>query len=345
VSRVKAVLIRKHGGYEALEIAEVPRPAAGAGQVVVQVMAAGLNHLDTWVRRGIPGRPVSLPMILGSDAAGVVAEVGPGVTGISKGDRVFVAPGFSCGRCEPCLSGWEPLCKDYGIIGEHRDGTQCEFVLLPARNVLPLPETVSFEQGAAFPLTFLTAWHMLVARAQVRPGEDVLVHAGGSGVGTAAIQIAKLHGARVIATVSSSQKQEKVRALGADEAINHRSHDFLEEVRRLTGKRGVDVVVESVGEETWDRSLKALTRGGRLVTCGATSGYQGATDIRYVYFKALSILGSTMGGRHELVTVARHIGSGRLHPVIDRVLPLERVAEGHRAMAERSLFGKIVLTP
>ncbi len=342
---MKAVIIRKHGGYEALEIAEVPRPAAGAGQVVLQVKAAGMNHLDTWVRRGIPGRPVPLPMIPGSDAAGVIAEIGPGVTGIAKGDRVFVAPGFSCERCESCLSGWEPLCKDYGIIGEHTNGTQAEFVALPARNVLPLPTTLTFEQGAAFPLTFLTAWHMLVARAQVRPGDDVLVHAGGSGVGTAAIQIAKLHGARVLATVSSSGKQEKVRALGADEAINHRSHDFLEEVRRLTGKRGVDVVVESVGEETWDRSLKALTKGGRLVTCGATSGYQGATDIRYVYFKALSILGSTMGGRHELVTIARHIGAGRLHPVIDRVLPLERVAEGHRAMAERSLFGKIVLTP
>jgi NADPH:quinone reductase-like Zn-dependent oxidoreductase len=258
---------------------------------------------------------------------------------------VFVAPGFSCMRCAECLSGWEPLCRDYGMFGEHTNGLQAEYAALPAANVMPLPDGLSFEEGAAFPLVFLTAWHMLVARAQVRVGDDVLVHAGGSGVGTAAIQIARLHGARVITTVGSDDKVVRVKSLGADEVINYRTSDFLEEVRRITRKRGVDVVIESVGQETWDRSVKALARGGRLVTCGATSGYQGSTDLRYLFSKGLSILGSTMGGRAELLRVARLMGERRLKAVIDRTLPLEKVAEGHRAMDERSLFGKIVLTP
>ncbi len=342
---MKAVLIRKHGGPEVLEIADLPKPKAEAGQVVIRVKAAGMNHLDTWVRRGLPGVTPPLPMVPGSDAAGLIEEVGPGVTGLKAGDRVFVAPGFSCGRCEECASGNDPLCRDYGILGEHRNGTQAEYAALPAANVMPLPDGLSFEEGAAFPLVFLTAWHMLVGRARVRPGEDVLVQAGGGGVGTAAVQIARLHGARVLATVGSDDKAARVRELGADAAINYRTADFLAEVRRLTGKRGVDVVVESVGQETWDGCLKALARGGRLVTCGATSGYRAETDLRFVFSKGLSILGSTMGSRAELLRVARLVGERRLKPVIDRVLPLERVAEGHRAMAERSLFGKIILTP
>jgi NADPH:quinone reductase-like Zn-dependent oxidoreductase len=342
---MKAVLIRKHGGIEALELATLPKPKAEAGQVVIKVIAAGMNHLDTWVRRGLPGLTLPLPMVPGSDAAGVVDEVGPGVTGLKPGDRVFVAPGFSCGHCPECFAGNDPLCKDYGIIGEHTSGTQAEYAALPAVNVMPLPDGLSFEEGAAFALVFLTAWHMLVGRAQVRAGEDVLVHAGGSGVGTAAIQIARLHGARVFATVGSDDKAARVRDLGADAAINYRQSDFLEEVRRLTGKRGVDVVIENVGQETWEKSLKALARGGRLVTCGATSGYQGPTDIRFVFSKGLSILGSTMGSRAELTRVARLVGERRLRPVIDRVIPLERVADGHRAMAERALFGKIILKP
>jgi NADPH:quinone reductase-like Zn-dependent oxidoreductase len=342
---MRAVLVRRHGGPEVLEIAEVPRPQAAAGQVVVQVKAAGVNHLDTWVRRGMPGVTLPLPRILGSDAAGVVAEIGPGVERPRVGERVFVAPGFSCGRCVPCLSGWEPLCRDYGILGEHCNGTQTEFVALPAASALPLPDSLSFEAGAAFPLVFLTAWHMLVTRGGVRPGDDVLVHAGGSGVGSAAIQIARLHGARVFTTVGSDDKAARTRALGATEAINYRSADFLPEIRRLTGKRGVDIVIESVGEETWDRSLKALAKGGRMVTCGAASGYQGATDIRYVFTKGLSILGSTMGSRAELLQIATLLGRGVMQPVLDRVLPLERVAEAHDAMARRALFGKVVLTP
>jgi NADPH:quinone reductase-like Zn-dependent oxidoreductase len=342
---VKAALIRRHGGPETIEIAEVPEPEPQAGEVLVQVKAAGMNHLDTWVRRGLPGRRLPLPMIPGADAAGIAAEVAPGAHGVREGDRVFVAPGYSCTRCALCLSGEEALCRDYGIFGEHRNGTQAEYVVVPAGNVMPLPEGMSFEEGAAFPLVFLTAWHMLVHRAGLRPGESALVHAGGSGIGTAAIQIARLHGARVIATVGTEEKARRARALGADETILYREVDFCDEVRRLTARRGVDVVVESIGEETWDRSIRSLARGGRLVTCGATSGYEGKTDIRYVFFKGLSILGSTMGSRSELLRIAEFMAGGRLRPVIDRILPLDRIAEGHRAMAERSLFGKIVLVP
>ena len=342
---MKAVLIRKHGGPEVLEIADLPRPKAEPGQVVIQVKAAGMNHLDTWVRRGMPGVTPPLPMIPGSDASGIVAEVGAGVAALAPGERVFVSPGTSCGRCDACLSGQEPLCKDYRMIGEDQNGTQAEFVALPAANLLPLPASLSFEEGAAFPLVFLTAWHMLVARAGVRLGDDVLVHAAGSGVGSAAVQIARLHGARVLATVGSPAKADKARALGADETIEYKTKDFLEEVRRLTGKRGVDIVFDSIGQETWEKNLKVLARGGRLVNCGATSGYQCMTDIRYLFSKGLSILGSTLGSRAELLRLARLMGERRLRPVIDRVLPLEKVAEGHRAMADRALFGKVVLTP
>jgi NADPH:quinone reductase-like Zn-dependent oxidoreductase len=342
---MKAVRISKHGGIEVLEIAELPRPTAGPGQVVVQIKAAAMNHLDTWVRRGLPGLTLPLPMILGSDGAGIVAEVGPAVSDFKPGDRVVVAPGFCCGRCHFCLTGWDPLCRDYGIIGEHCDGTQAEYAALPAANLIPLGGELSFEEAAAFPLVFLTAWHMLVARAGVRVGEEVLVQAGGSGVGTAAVQIAKLHGARVIATVGADDKIDRLKALGADAVINYRKADLLDEVRRLTGKRGVDVIIEAVGQDTWDKSLKALAKGGRMVTCGATTGYKGETDIRYVYSKGLSILGSTMGSRAELLQVTRLMEARLLKPVIDRVLPLEKVADGHRAMAERTLFGKVILKP
>lgn len=344
-AEMKAVLVRRHGGPEALEIARLPRPSPGPGQVLVQVRAAGMNHLDTWVRRGMPGINLPLPMILGSDAAGVVAETGPGVSDPKPGDRVFVSPGYSCERCEECWAGREPLCRRYGLLGEHTNGTQAEFVALSATHVMPLPEALGFEEGAAFPLVFLTAWHMLVTRAGIRPGDDVLVHAAGSGVGTAAVQIARLHGARVLATVGSDDKVDKARGLGADHVVNYRAADFLEEVRRATGKRGVDIVVDSIGEATWGRSVQALAKGGRLVTCGATSGPTVPTDLRYVFYKGLTILGSTMGSRAELARLASLFAARRLRVIIDRVLPLERVAEGHRAMEERKLFGKVVLTP
>jgi NADPH:quinone reductase-like Zn-dependent oxidoreductase len=342
---MKAIRVPRHGGPEVLEIADLPDPRPGPGEVVVEIRAAGVNHLDTWVRRGMPGMKLPLPMIPGSDGAGVIAATGPGVTEWKAGDQVFVSPGYSCGRCEACGSGQEPLCRDYGLLGEHRDGLQAERVVLGARQVLPLPEGLSFEEGAAFPLVFQTAWHMLVARAGLRPGDDVLIQAGGSGVGTAAIQIARLFGARVLATVGSEEKAAKAKALGADQVINYRTTDVLDAVRRATAKRGVDIVVESTGQETWEKSIQCLVRGGRLVTCGATTGHEAKTDLRFVFFKGLSILGSTMGSRAELLRVARFVGERRLRPIIDRVLPFEKVADAHRALQERATFGKIVLTP
>lgn len=357
---MRAVVVPRHGGPEVLEIVERPIPRPGPGEVLVKVHAAGINHLDTFVRRGMPGIKLPLPMIPGSDAAGVIAALGPDLEAAAGaapggapssgaplprvGDRVFVSPGYSCERCEACYSGHEPLCRYYGLLGEHRDGTQAEYLALRATHVLPLPEGISFEAGAAFPLVFLTAWQMLVGRAVLRAGETVLIQAGGSGVGSAAIQIARLLGARVLTTVGSDDKVAKARALGAEVVINYTTSDFLDAARKATNKRGVDVVVENTGQETWERSLLALAKGGRLVTCGATTGYAAHTDLRHVFFKSLSILGSTMGSRADLLRIAGFVGEGRLKPVIDRVLPLEQVAEGHRALAERSLFGKIVLT-
>lgn len=358
--RMRAVVVPRHGGPEVLEVVERPIPEPGPGEVLVAVRAAGVNHLDTFVRRGMPGITLPLPMIPGSDAAGVIAAIGPragagsgdgGASGSpatagapAVGDRVFVSPGYSCERCEACYGGREPLCRSYGLLGEHRDGTQAEYLALPASQVLPLPASIPFEAGAAFPLVFLTAWQMVAVRAAVRPGETVLVQAGGSGVGTAAIQIAALLGARVIATVGSDEKVPRAKALGADVVINYREADFLDETRRATGKRGVDVVVENTGQETWERSLLCLARGGRLVTCGATTGYAAATDLRHVFFKSLSILGSTMGSRADLLRLARFVEEKRLRPVIDRVLPLEQVADAHQALADRAPFGKIVLS-
>ena len=342
---MRALLVPRHGGPEVLEIGARPRPIIGPGEVLLRVHAAGVNHLDTFVRRGMPGITLPLPMIPGSDAAGTIAAVGAGVAALEEGDRVFVSPGFSCERCRACLSGNEPLCRFYGLLGEHRDGTQAEYVALRASQALPLPDGVSFEEGAAFPLVFLTAWHMLVERAALRPGEEVLVHAGGSGVGSAAIQIAKHFGARVLTTVGGAEKAAKAKALGADEVIDHRAADVLAEVRRLTGKRGVDVVVENVGQETWEKSILALAKGGRLVTCGATTGYEAKTDLRHLFFKSLSLLGSTMGSRAELLQIAELVGAKKLRPVVARVLPLDQAAEAHRLLAARAVFGKIVLTP
>lgn len=339
---MRAILIREHGGYDKLELVDVPSPAPD-DLAVVEVRAVALNHLDLWLRRGVPGHRFPLPMIPGSEVSGVLASVPRGTTRWKAGDEVVVAPGYSCGLCPACLSGNDPLCNSYGIYGESASGGCAERIAVPVRNLLRKPAGLSFEEAAAVPLDFLTAWHMLVARAQVRPGETVLVHAGGSGVGSAALQIAKLWGATVYTTVGSAAKQARARELGADETILYRELDFAAEVRRLTEKRGVDVVVEHVGAETFEGSMKSLARGGRLVTCGATTGADVSINLRVVFFKLLSILGSTMGSLAELHEVMHHVEAGRLRPVVDRVLPLEAVAEGHRVLEEREAFGKVVL--
>lgn len=342
---MRAAVVRAHGGVDAVSVEPMPVPQPGAGEVLVRVRAAGLNHLDLWVRRGVPGHPFPLPMILGCDFAGVVEEVGAGVRNAKAGDEVCVAPGFSCGTCAQCLAGADNLCKGYGIFGEMRDGGCAEFQVVPAANLLPKPAEMPWEQAAAWPLAFLTAWHMLAVRAALRPGETVLVHAAGSGVGSAAIQIAKLLGARVIATAGTDAKCARGRDLGADHVVNHAAEDWVQAVRRLTGKRGVDVVFEHTGQATWEGSVKSLVWGGRLVTCGATAGFEAKFDLRMLFFKQLSFLGSTMGSRAELWTILGLIRDGRLRPVVDRVLPLDRIREAHAAMENREQFGKVVVVP
>jgi NADPH:quinone reductase-like Zn-dependent oxidoreductase len=342
---MKAVVVREHGGYEVLRLEEAEAQPPGPGEVQVAIRASGLNHLDTWVRRGVPGHRFPLPMIPGCDGSGVIAAAGAGVTHLKEGDEVVLAPGHSCGRCLPCSEGRDHLCADYGIFGETRNGTNAELLTIPAVNALPKPANVSFEEAAAIPLVFLTAWSMLIDRAGLRPGETVVVLAAGSGVGSAAVQVAKLWGARVIATASSEAKREAARALGADEVLDHGSATWGKELWTMTGRRGADVVVEHVGAPTFTTSLRSLRKGGRLVTCGATAGSEVAIDLKPVFFKSLSILGSTMGSRGNLLRILDHVREGRLRPVLDRVLPLEQVSDAHRLLAERAQFGKIVLVP
>jgi NADPH:quinone reductase-like Zn-dependent oxidoreductase len=342
---MKAVVIHEHGGVEKLKIEKVAEPQPGEDEVLIEVKACALNHLDLWTRRGISGQKFPLPLIPGSDIAGVVKKAGSAVKGIRAGDRVVVQPGLSCGRCAACLAGSDNLCRSYGIIGETRNGGCAELVVVPSINVIPLREGLSFDGAASVPLTFLTAWHMLVARARVRPGDDVLVHAGGSGVGVAAIQIAKLHGARVIATAGSDAKLKRATDLGADDTINYKKYDFYEEARKITGKRGVDIIIDSIGADVWHRDLKLLKQGGRIVTCGVTSGFEVATDIRYIFFRNLSILGATMGSKSELLDVMRLVEKKALKPVVDSAFPMEKIAEAHKRMESRKQFGKIVVNP
>jgi NADPH:quinone reductase-like Zn-dependent oxidoreductase len=342
---MKAVAIRAHGGPEVVNVEDLPDPKPGPGQVVVAVKAAALNHLDIWVRKGWPGLKLAWPHVLGSDVAGVVEAVGVGVEGVKAGDEVVVNPSLGCGRCERCLAGQENLCRKFSILGEHVSGGMAEKFAVSARNVLPKPSNLSFEEAAAVPLTFMTAWHALVARAQLRLGETVLVHAAGSGVGVAAVQIAKLLGASVIATAGSDAKLEKAKALGADHLVNYEKQDFAAEVRKLTERKGVEVVFEHVGKTTWEKSLLAAGIGGRIVTVGATTGYDPPTDLRHVFFRQLSILGSTMGTAGDLVEVLRFVGEGRLRPVVDRVLPLSEARAAQGLLSDRAQFGKIVLRP
>ncbi len=340
---MRAVVIREHGGPGVLQFEERPVPVPGAREVRIRVGAVGLNHLDLWVRNGVAGHVFPLPIVPGCDVAGVVDALGPGASGVSPGDEVVVAPGVSCGRCQPCRRGDEPLCRHYAILGESVDGGCKEYVVVSDVSLFPKPPRLDLVQAAAVPLTFLTAWHMLETRARVQPGERVLVHAAGSGVSSAAIQIASLLGARVLATAGTDAKCARAGVLGAEETVNYRTADFAGEVRRWTGGRGVDVVVDHVGADTFERSLRCLVKGGRYVTCGATSGHELKTDFRLVFFKSLSILGSTMGGSSELSTVLDLVADGRLNPVVDRVFPLERIADAHRHLASREVFGKVVL--
>ena len=340
---MKAVIFERHGGPEVLKFTEVPEPTIKANEVLVEVRACALNHLDVWVRNGLPGIKIPLPHILGDDIAGVVREVGELVTWVHAGDEVMIQPGVSCGHCAECLAGRDNMCDDYDMIGYRRDGGYAEFVAVPGINVIPKPNNLTWPEAAALPLVTLTAWHMLVARAKVQPGEDVLVHAAGSGVGSVGIQIAKLRGARVITTASADDKLAKARELGTDETINYTQADWPKEVRRLTTGRGVDVVFEHTGAATWPGSILSLKKGGRLVTCGATSGFDAKTDLRHVFYRHLTILGSMMGSKADLLAAMKFIESGQIRAVVDRTLPLAEARKAHELIEARAQFGKVVL--
>jgi len=343
---MKAVLFHEFGGPEALRFETAPDPLPKPGEVRVRLKAASLNHLDLFLRGGEREKNIPLPHIPGCDGAGIVDMVADGVTSFAPGDRVFISPGISCGTCPSCTGNRETFCPTYHVLGTRENGTYAEYVCLPASNLGFLTENLSFTEGAAVPLVFLTAWHMLVTRAEVRAGETVLVQGAGSGIGSAAIQIALLHGARVIATAGSDGKLAKAKALGADEVVNYRTADFVAAVRALTGKQGADVIFEHTGGEVFSKSIVALGRGGRLVTCGSTTDYMASVDVRYIYSRQQSILGSWMGWRHELDHVMKLFAApdGRkLRPVIDSVFPLEEAAAAHRRMEGRENFGKIVL--
>jgi NADPH:quinone reductase-like Zn-dependent oxidoreductase len=340
---VKAIVFRQHGGPEVLQFTDVPDPEPRPNEVLVRVRACALNHLDLWVRGGLPNVPIPLPHIPGSDVAGEVAKIGSEVTTVRVGQKVVLAPLVSCGRCPACVAGLDNCCRQATNLGYMIDGGCAEFVHAPEVNCLPYPENLSFEQAAAVPLVFQTAWHMLIARAALQPGEDVLVLGAGSGVGSAAIQIAKFCGARVIATAGSDEKLAKARELGADYVINHKSQKIRDEVRRITNKRGVDVVFEHVGTATWDDSLASLALAGRLVTCGNTTGYDAKIDLRFLFSRQLSLLGSYMGVKSELHTIMKLVTAGRLKPVVDRTFPLSEAAAAHTYLESGSQFGKVVL--
>jgi NADPH:quinone reductase-like Zn-dependent oxidoreductase len=340
---MKAIRFHSFGGTEVLRYEETPKPTIGPADVLVQLRAAALNHLDLWIRSGARERKIPLPHIPGSDGAGIVAETGSAVKSTKTGDRVLICPGLSCGRCEYCVAGTENLCSAYHVLGTHEDGTYAEYVKIPAVNAIPIPNGVDFRRAAAFPLVFVTAWHMLVTLANLRRNETVLVHGARSGVGSAGIQVAKMLGARVITTLGNGDGAERAKALGADNVINYRTNDFVEEIRRLTDKRGVDVVFEHIGGEVFEKSLTVIRKGGRLVTCGATTEYLGKVDLRYVYSRHLSIFGSYMGTKRELLEALKFFEEGKLRPVIDAVFPLSQAADAQKRMEERKHFGKIVL--
>ena len=337
---MRAVRFHQHGGPEVLRYEDAPDPAAAQDRAIVRVHACALNHLDLWERRGLDRVTLPLPHISGSDISGRIAD--PGTSRLATGTRVMLQPGLRCGRCPMCAAGRDNQCVDYDVLGLRSDGGYAELISVPAENLIPIPDHVDYVKAAAFPLTFLTAWHMLVTRAEIARGDIVLVLAGGSGVGQAAIQLARHFGARVFATCAPS-KADRTRALGAEHVFDHYAGDFSKEVKRVTNGHGADIVVEHVGEATWDRSVRALATGGRLVTCGATTGGAAKVDLRHLFARQLSLLGSYMGRFAELEAAAALLFTGAVSPVVDEVFPLERAADAQRRLEDKEQFGKIVL--
>ena len=342
---MKAVRYHEHGEVDVLKFENAPDPKINADEVLVQIQACALNHIDLWLRKGLSGYKHAMPHITGSDIAGNVAEVGSLVTHVKVGERVLLSPGIGCGNCHPCCCGLESTCREYTLFGAGINGGYAEYVKSPRYNIIPIPSQISWVEAAAVPLVFLTAWHMLVGRVRLQQGENILIIGAGSGVGSAAIQIAKLLGARVIATAGNTQKLAKAEALGADDLIDHYHQNISEEVRRLTDKRGADVVFEHVGAEVWKACMDSLATNGRLVTCGATTGADVKIDLRALFARHRSILGSYMGSKAELLEVLKLIFSGKLHPVIDSTFPLQEAAAAQKRMEGREQFGKIILQP
>lgn len=342
---MKALRFHQHGGPDVLVWEDAPDPVPAHGRVVVRVAAVAMNHLDLWQRRGLDRVRIPLPHISGADVSGTIAALGPGVSGLAEGDRVMLQPGLSCGQCRACLSGQDFRCRHYDVLGYQSDGGYAELVSVPAANVIRLPDHIDFIAAAAFPLTFLTAWHMLHAGGQLQAGQTVLVVSAGSGVGQAAVQLARAARARVIATARGDAKCARAAALGADAVIDSLVDDVPKRVKALTDGRGVDLVIEHVGVATWDASVRSLTTGGRLVTCGATTGFDAALDLRHLFARQLTFVGSYMGAKAELLHAADGFFRGWYAPVVDSVLPLSAGAEAHQRLESGQQFGKIVLTP
>lgn len=339
---MQAIRFRRQGPPEVLQVETCPDPASpGPGEVLIEVRAAGVNHLDIWCRREVPG--IAMPRIPGADAAGVIRATGPGVTAFTPGDRVLIDPGFSCGSCPACARHEASLCPNYGILGESCDGTYCELLTLPASSCHPLPPGWSFAEAAAFPLVATTAWRMCVGRGQLKAGETVLILGAAAGVGVLCIQIAKMLGCKVIATASSAEKRSLCASLGADHCIDYTQEGWTREVRAITGKAGVCATVDYIGKTTWRDSVRLTRSGGRILTCGATTGRDPATDLNHIFFRQLSILGSTMGDPEDLKSALNAAREGHLRPVLDRTLPLNEAASAHQLIEDRAVLGKLVL--
>ncbi|MCK5150858.1 MAG: zinc-binding dehydrogenase [Candidatus Thorarchaeota archaeon] len=346
---MRASLFHEHGGPEVFEYTDFPTPEPTPNQILVSIKAVALNHLDLFVRAGIPGMKLEMPHILGSDISGVVKEIGhSGIEGLEEGQKVIIDPGLSCGTCEFCRMGEQSLCAKYQIIGEHVRGGYAEFIAVNQENVIPIPKRsgLDFVELAATPLTYMTAWRLLMTKGKLAPGDDILIIGIGGGVALAALQIAKIAGARIFVTSSSDTKLDRARLLGADFVINHNTTpDYHKEIGQITDRRGVDIVLDSVGEATWSRSLRSLRKGGKLVTPGATSGPQATTNVNLVFWNQLEILGSTMSSRSELRDVLKLVWNKNIHPVVDRIFPLSKAADAHRVLEKGEQFGKLVLRP
>ncbi|MHA1994387.1 MAG: zinc-binding dehydrogenase [Candidatus Hodarchaeales archaeon] len=347
---MKAVLLHEHGVIENLKYEDFPTPEPKSNEVLVKVKGVALNHLDLFVRKGLPGLQLKMPHILGSDISGTISELGSLVseTTLAEGQDVVIDPGIYCGTCEFCCQGQHSLCNTYGILGEHKRGGYAEYIAIPASQVIPIPKTspISLLNAAAVPLTFMTAYHMLMDRAKIKVGEDVLITGISGGVALAALQIARTVGARIFVTSSSDEKLQQAKELGANFLINYNSTpDFHKEIFKMTHRRGVDIVIDSAGQATWQKSIRSLRKGGRLVTCGATTGPVAETNINLLFWKQFELLGSTMGSRGDLNAVLELVWKGRLKPVVDRVLPLNEAQFAHTLLEKGDHFGKIILQP